>query len=84
MMKMHGIFESIFSSLFWGVILSVAPYFMAAISGITLVAFVILKLVETISWSWWWVTSPLWIGAVATAFIALFCFWLIRRDTYNL
>ena len=23
--------------------------------------FVILKLMGTIAWSWWWVTSPLWI-----------------------
>jgi hypothetical protein len=25
--------------------------------------FLILKLTETIDWSWWWVTSPLWIPA---------------------
>lgn len=34
-------------------------------SGISLmsllgVAFIILKLVGKISWSWWWVTAPLW------------------------
>jgi hypothetical protein len=23
--------------------------------------FLVLKLTETIDWSWWWVTSPLWI-----------------------
>lgn len=27
------------------------------------VVFLILKLTHTISWSWWWVTCPLWIGA---------------------
>lgn len=25
--------------------------------------FLILKLTKTIDWSWWWVTSPLWISA---------------------
>lgn len=31
------------------------------ISGLLLVLFVGLKLAGVISWSWWWVTSPLWI-----------------------
>jgi hypothetical protein len=26
--------------------------------------FLILKLTKTITWSWWWVTSPLWIPLV--------------------
>lgn len=25
------------------------------------VAFVVLRLLKVISWSWWWVVSPLWI-----------------------
>ncbi len=29
------------------------------------VAFVVLKLVGVIEWSWWWVLSPLWISAAA-------------------
>ena len=32
------------------------------------VIFLILKLCGVIAWSWWWVTSPLWIG-VALAII---------------
>ncbi len=27
------------------------------------IVFLILKLTHVISWSWWWITSPLWIGA---------------------
>lgn len=27
------------------------------------IVFLILKLTNTIDWSWWWVTSPLWIPA---------------------
>ena len=33
------------------------------------VAFVVLKLMGYIDWSWWWVLSPLWIGA---AFVLAF------------
>lgn len=35
-------------------------------SGILFLVFLVLKLVGTINWSWWWVTSPLWIVAVIT------------------
>lgn len=43
-------------------------------SGLTLavvltVVFTILKLTHTISWSWWWVTSPAWITAALIAMI---------------
>lgn len=34
------------------------------------IVFIILKLVGTINWSWWWVLSPLWIGAaIAVLFL---------------
>ena len=26
--------------------------------------FLVLKLTGHINWSWWWVTSPMWIGAI--------------------
>ena len=35
------------------------------ITGLLTVAFVVLKLVGVIGWSWWWVLSPLWISAGA-------------------
>jgi len=28
------------------------------------IVFLILKLTDNIDWSWWWVTSPLWIPVV--------------------
>lgn len=31
------------------------------IAELFLVAFVVLKLVGVIDWSWWWVLSPIWI-----------------------
>ena len=31
------------------------------VTGLLLVAFIVLKLVKVIDWSWWWVLSPMWI-----------------------
>lgn len=36
--------------------------------GAVFIVFLVLKLVGTIDWSWWWVTCPLWAGvAIAVA-----------------
>ena len=32
--------------------------------GLLAIVFIVLKLVGTITWSWWWVLSPLWIPFV--------------------
>lgn len=34
------------------------------LGGLTFLAFLVLKLCGVITWSWWWVTSPLWIPAL--------------------
>jgi hypothetical protein len=34
------------------------------LSGIALLTFIVLKLVGVITWSWWWVLSPLWISGI--------------------
>jgi len=40
--------------------------------GLLTILFVALKLTGYIDWSWWWVTSPLWIGfAVVMVFIVI-------------
>lgn len=31
-------------------------------AGLLTIAFIVLKLTGFISWSWWWVLSPLWIS----------------------
>lgn len=33
--------------------------------GLTFLVFLVLKLAGVIDWSWWWVTSPLWLAALA-------------------
>ena len=39
------------------------------IGMILFIVFLVLKLANVIDWSWWWVTSPLWIPFVAAAII---------------
>lgn len=42
------------------------------ICTILFIVFLILKLVGIINWSWWWVTSPLWIPiALLLLFLAI-------------
>jgi hypothetical protein len=41
--------------------------------GLLAIVFIVLKILHKISWSWWWVLSPLWVGAAITVVIvALF------------
>jgi hypothetical protein len=48
------------------------------IGTVLFLIFLILKLTDTIDWSWWWVTSPLWIpillGIVIIGIIGLVTF----------
>lgn len=39
-------------------------------NGLLALIFITLKLTHFITWSWWWVLSPIWIPVS----IALFCF----------
>ena len=32
--------------------------------GLLTITFIVLKLCKVISWSWWWVLSPIWIVAI--------------------
>lgn len=42
------------------------------IALVLFVVFLVLKLVDKIDWSWWWITSPLWIpAAVVAVFFAI-------------
>ena len=33
-------------------------------TGLLTIVFIILKLCSIITWSWWWVLSPLWISMI--------------------
>jgi uncharacterized membrane protein YtjA (UPF0391 family) len=43
----------------------------AGICTILFVVFLVLKLCKVITWSWWWVTAPLWIPAAIVLGILL-------------
>lgn len=50
-----------------------------SIVGLLGVAFVILKLLGVITWSWWWVTLPFW-GGIALVILVGLILLLIYRD----
>lgn len=39
--------------------------------GLLTIVFITLKLIGKITWSWWWVLSPLWIGAAIVVIILI-------------
>lgn len=47
-----------------------------SLSTVLFIVFLVLKLTGYISWSWWWVIAPLWIGPAVIFGIAL-CFGLL-------
>ena len=50
------------------------------LGGVLFVVFLILKLTDNIGWSWWWVTSPLWIPIGIVVFLTLVLAFLKRRS----
>lgn len=52
--------------------------------GLLGVAFVVLKLMGYIDWSWWWVTAPFWGGlAVVLAAIAVAFIWICLSSLWE-
>lgn len=50
--------------------------------GLLAIVFITLKLCGIINWSWWWVTSPLWIPvAIAIVIIIFWGLFLFFRRT---
>lgn len=50
--------------------------------GLLAIVFITLKLCNVITWSWWWVTAPLWGGlalwaAIATIIMIVYLFVII-------
>ena len=46
--------------------------------GLLTIAFIVLKLCKVISWSWWWVLSPLWIVAILIV-VAIILFAILNK-----
>ena len=50
-------------------------------SGALFLVFLILKLTDNIDWSWWWVTSPIWIPACLFVFgMGLGLLWIYIKE----
>ncbi len=47
------------------------------VAGLLGVAFVVLKLTHTISWSWWWILAPFWAPTAIVAVLVLVGFVLV-------
>lgn len=50
---------------------TISPSGGVGFTGLLTLLFIFLKLVGKIDWSWWWVTSPLWISFSIILLIAL-------------
>lgn len=49
-------------------------------AGLLTLAFIVLKLIGVISWSWWWVLSPIWIGAIIVLLLITICVIAVSRE----
>lgn len=43
-------------------------------TGLLAIVFITLKLTGVITWSWWWVLAPLWIGTALVVLLLLVVF----------
>lgn len=55
-------------------------YLLGSIPLILLVAFVTLKLLKVIDWSWWWVTAPVWVPLVLIILLGIFVVYVLRKE----
>ena len=55
------------------------------VSPIVPLAFIVLKLTGVITWSWWWVLSPLWISGALMVLMAggLLTLWCLGRLSFT-
>jgi hypothetical protein len=44
------------------------------------IAFVVLKLMGFITWSWWWVLSPLWISFIIILVLVAIIFYIAYKS----
>ena len=54
---------------------------VGSLPGAALLTFIALKLAGVVTWSWWWVVSPMWIGGAALALVvgSLVSLWCLGR-----
>ena len=47
--------------------------------GLLTIVFITLKLLGKISWSWWWVLSPIWIPLAIGVLLIVVFVWFLKR-----
>ncbi len=52
-------------------------------TGLLAIVFITLKLLGKITWSWWWVLSPLWIGFLVTVIVLIMLFLIMIWVHWN-
>jgi hypothetical protein len=45
--------------------------------GLLTIVFIVLKLIDYISWSWFWVLSPLWISWLIAIILIIIINWIL-------
>lgn len=53
----------------------------SSIVSVLLSIFVVMKLTQSIDWSWWWVTSPVWLPIAICAVIGVGCLFMLLLTT---
>ena len=48
-------------------------------TGVLTIVFIVLKLLGKITWSWWWVLSPIWISTIVAILFLLIDFILVIK-----
>ena len=47
-------------------------------TGMLQIAFIVLKLLGVITWSWWLVLTPIWVSILLLAIVLIVIVWLIH------
>jgi len=49
------------------------------LSTILFLIFLVLKLIGVITWSWWWVFSPIWIPFILSVLVVIVIYGFIKK-----
>ena len=48
-------------------------------TGLLTLVFIVLKLCGVVTWSWWWVLSPIWISIGVCAMLLIIMFFIVKK-----
>ena len=50
------------------------------LTGLLTLVFIVLKLCGVVTWSWWWVLSPIWISIGICAMLLIIMFFIVKKE----